>query len=160
MAILTAQYRFRQRFRVPAAQAFRWCVDFGPADLALEGTRGRRRVRRIADDLVILSDTFLRPAGPPLVKTKLVRIRTSQMSWTSTHLTGPNRFSQFWYRIVPDGPRASHLDFTGLHVERSVSGVGAAAETKLARRLAKADSLGWKKYATAMEAELVPSQRK
>ena len=160
MPILTAQYRFQQRFPVPAARAFRWCIDYRPGDLALEGVGGRRRVRRIADDLVILTDTIFRYGKSSLVKTKLVRIRPSEMSWTSTHLTGPHRLSQFWYRIVSDGPRASHLDFTGFHVERNVSSTGAAARAKLAARLAREDARGWKHYAAAMTADLGPSRRK
>ncbi len=127
MPILTVQYRFRQRFLVSAARAFHWCIDYRPDDLELEGTAGRRKVRWISDDLVLLTDTFFRPARRAIVKTKLVRVRPSELSWTSTHLTGPYRLSQFWYRIVPDGPRRSHLEFTGFHVQRDAPRAGPTA---------------------------------
>jgi hypothetical protein len=151
MTRTSVQYRFRQRFPAAADEAFAWCVDFRPDDLALEKQSGRRRVQRLAPDLVILTDRLDRDGARPVVKTKLVRLRPRERAWTSTHLAGPNRYSQFWYRIVPRGRSSSRLEFTGLHVEPASSSAGPGASAALAKRITREDSAAWRSFAEAMQ---------
>jgi hypothetical protein len=154
MPIVTVQYRFRQRFPYSADRAFRWCVDYDPADPTREGLQGRRSVLRLADDAVLLKDTFHSRGSASVTKTKLVRIRARDRSWTSTHVSGPNRYSQFWYRIIPDSRSSCHLDYAGLHLERRTRRPTPAQLRRLAARLSREDSAGWKSLARAMETEL------
>ena len=154
MAWVTAQYTFRQPFRFSVDRAFRWCIDFQPGDLALENEKGRRKVRWFSGDLLVLTDTFVQAGRRPTTKTKLVRLRRPQHAWTSTHLAGPNRYSQFWYEILPDGKSASHLEFKGLHVERRPGAASPTAAANLARRLKREDSSAWRLLAAAMETDL------
>ncbi|HEV2520305.1 MAG TPA: hypothetical protein VGX00_06780 [Thermoplasmata archaeon] len=86
-------------------------------------------------------------------KRKLVRLRAAERAWTSTHLTGPNRYSQFWYRILPDGPNASHLEYRALHLEPSPKPPTAAQRDRLRRRLAKEDARAWRTLARALDRE-------
>jgi hypothetical protein len=154
VAWISVHYAFRQRFPLRAERAFRWCVDYRAEDLELEGLNGRRRVRWLADDLVGLTDTVRESAGRPVTKTRLVRIRPPERAWTSTHLSGPNRHSQFWYRIEPDGRSGSHLRYEALHVERRTASPSPSAMRALARRLAREDAAAWRRLASAMETDL------
>lgn len=154
MVIATVQYQFRQRFPFSADRAFRWCVAFAPQDPALEGLRGVRSVQPLADDLVLLTDTFHSRGATTVTKTKLVRIRARPRSWTSTHVSGPNRHSQFWYRIVPDSRSTCHLDYAGLHVERRSRELNRGQLRRLGARLRREDSAAWKSLARAMSSDL------
>lgn len=111
-------YQFRQSFRAPAAFAYRWCTDFRPDDVEMFPTKTRRTVEWISTDALLLTDTS-HPKGRALRIRRLVRLSPAERSWTNTHLTGPYRHSQFWYRIVADGRSRSHLEFRGLRLERS-----------------------------------------
>ena len=73
-ATACAEYSFRQRFRVPAPWAFRWCIDFLPYDWKTGGVHGSRRVLWLAPRTVLLDDTFPAPGGRRLRKVKLVQI--------------------------------------------------------------------------------------
>lgn len=154
MPIVSVQYRFRQPFRVPAQDAFDWCTDFGPSDGPLFSVPTRRTVRWLNDETVILTDTR-RPEGRPRTIDRLVRIRPRSLAWTNTHLTGPYRFSQFWYRVIRDGPRRSHLDFTGLQVETRRRRLSAADVARRSEELRRTDSTEWRtRLAPALEREL------
>ncbi|MGA3111915.1 MAG: hypothetical protein ABSE15_07775 [Candidatus Bathyarchaeia archaeon] len=61
-----------------------------------EGTE--RHVTRIAEGTIILKDIFHTASGT-IEKEKLVQLYPGQLSWVSTHLTGPNKYSQFLYKI-------------------------------------------------------------
>jgi hypothetical protein len=79
------------------------------------GKKGKRGIKRINEDTLILTDTVTGDDGP-VTKHRLVRLNPKRLSWTNTHLSGPNKHSQFWYQIVARGSGKSSLDFTGLQV--------------------------------------------
>jgi hypothetical protein len=147
---LTVRYHFSQPFTVPAQQAFDWCTAFDPADHVLMGeSDAERQVTRISDGAFTLKDTFHTPAGT-IEKQKLVQLYPNRLSWTSTHLTGPNKYSQFLYQITADGEGASTLTFTALHLEYNEK-----TDVKaLTHRLRKEDAAAWKLLAKAMALEL------
>ena len=147
---LPVRYHFRQRFSIPAKKAFEWCTSFDPQDHALMGDVGVDRiVTSVADGIIILKDVFRSGTGT-IEKEKLVQLYPDQLSWVSTHLTGPNKYSQFLYKISADGKGASILDFTGLHLDYKEK---AGAES-LAQKLCKEDAAAWKLLTKEMEKEL------
>jgi hypothetical protein len=114
---LAVRYKFKQRFAVSAQKAFEWCTSFDPQDHALMGDKGaERHVTLVTKGTIILQDVFPSKAGK-VEKQKLVQLYPDQLSWVSTHLTGPNKYSQFLYRISPRGNSSSVLEFTGLHLD-------------------------------------------
>ncbi len=146
---LPVRYHFCQRFAVSAKRAFEWCTTFDPQDHKLMGDEGAgRHVTKIAEGTIILKDIFHTATGTS-EKEKLVQLYPDQLSWVSTHLTGPNKYSQFLYKISPEG-EASILDFTGLHMDYQTQ---TGAES-LAQKLCKEDAAAWKLLARAMEKEL------
>ncbi len=146
---LAVRYYFSQRFAFPAQKVFDWCTDFDPKDHVLMGdANAKRQISHITDDTIILKDVFLTPSGP-LEKEKLVQLYPNRLSWTSTHLTGPNKYSQFLYKITSEGKGFSALNFTALHIEYDEK-----ADAKLlADRLCKEDAAAWKLLAKAMAEE-------
>ena len=108
----------------------------------------QRVVNRAADGALIIKDTFHTPAGT-IEKQKLVMLYPDRFSWTSTHLSGPNKHSQFLYTITPRGNGVSILDFTALHLEYDKK----ADTEQLAERLCRDDAAAWKLLAEAMEKE-------
>jgi hypothetical protein len=113
---------------------------------------GKRKIRQLSSDTIILTDVFRTDRGS-ISKTKLVRLRPAELSWTSTHVGGPIKYSQFLYRITPDGPDKSHLDFVGLQLEPREMTKKEALE--LARKIRQEDSGAWNNLAKAMEKELL-----
>lgn len=160
MPTSSLRYRFRQAFRVPAKDAFTWCTDFVPEDRRLLRPNVRRSVRRISSDALILTDQRT-VAGRRQRISRLVRIDPGSMSWTNTHLNGPFVHSQYWYRIVPDGPRRSHLEFEGfrlLHHERTFS---PREVDRLAEQEQRSDAQLWRDtLAPALERDLRPAPRR
>ena len=146
---LAVRYYFSQRFVVPAQKAFDWCTDFDPKDHVIMGdANAKRQVSHITDATIILKDVFPSPSGS-LEKEKLVQLYPNRLSWTSTHLTGPNKYSQFLYRITSEGKMFSVMNFTALHIEYDEK-----ADAKLlADRLCKEDAAAWKLLAKAMVEE-------
>jgi hypothetical protein len=154
MPLASLRYGFRQSFRAPARAAYRWCTDFRASDAALFEGKHRRSVRRIAEDTVILTDSTY-PDGRLQRIRRLVRLLPAQLAWTNTHLDGPYRHSQYWYRIVPDGSHRSHLEFTGLRlvrVPRTLPLTTVARMTDLERT---GDARAWREgLAPALERDL------
>ncbi len=143
---LAVMYHFSQRFVVSAQKAFDWCTDFESKDHVLMGDRNaERHISRITARTIILKDTFYLPTGT-VQKQKLVQIYPEQLSWISTHLTGPNKYSQFLYKIIAQSKGYSTLNFTALHLEYHEK-VNAKL---LADRLCKEDAAVWKLLAKAM----------
>jgi len=147
------RYHFSQRFPVPARKAFEWCTNYSPEDHALMGNEAiaKRQIIRVTDATIILTDTFHTSKGI-IEKQKLVQLYPDRLSWVSTHLTGPNKYSQFIYEIYAEGNGASRLDFTALHLE--YENLDSEAIKSLADRLKKEDSATWKLLAKAMAKEL------
>ena len=143
---ISVRYHFTQRFSISAQEAFDWCIDFGSQDHKLMGDKtAERQINHFSDGVIILKDSFQSPAGT-IEKQKLVLLYPNQHKWASTHLTGPNKHSQFLYQITPQGKNASVLTFTALHIEYDEK-----ADAKLlAERLCKEDSCAWKLLADAM----------
>jgi hypothetical protein len=144
---LTVRYHFTQTFAVSAKSAFDWCTSFDSKDYLLMGEEGvERQITRVGDATIILKDIF-----PVFQKEKLVQLYPDQLSWISTHLSGPNKYSQFLYQITPKGKDASVLHFTALHLEYDAK----AADAKtLADRLCREDAVAWTFLAEAMANEL------
>jgi hypothetical protein len=158
MPIISLRYEFRQPFRVSANQAYDWCTDFGPDDGRLFAERTLRSVRRWAEDTLVMTDTTY-PAGRARRIRRLVRLVPSESAWTNTHLDGPFQHSQFWYRIVADGPQRSHLEFRGLRLESSSRPLSARETAQRAKRRRSVDSEEWRKrLAPALERDLAGSR--
>ncbi len=148
------RYHFSQSFAVPARKAYLWCTDFAPEDPALMGEDNvERQVTRATESTVILKEVFHTSSGD-VEKQKLVQFYPDRLSWVSTHLTGPNKYSQFIYEISAEGNDASRLNFTALHIERGKEAITKANVKLLAEKLCEYDSKAWKLLAKAMEKEL------
>ncbi|MGD0451319.1 MAG: hypothetical protein ABSA79_09745 [Candidatus Bathyarchaeia archaeon] len=147
---LEVRYHFSQRFAVSARKAFDWCIDFDQNDHMLMGDENaERQIIQITPDTLILKDTF-HLSEETVEKQKLVQIYLKELSWTSTHLTGQNKYSQFLYKITPQGKDASILNFTAAHLEYDEK-----KDAKLlADRLCKEDEFAWSLLAKAMAEEL------
>jgi hypothetical protein len=153
MPLIAFDYRFSTRLPASADAAYRWATDYAPDDPARMGQSGRRRIEVVAPRTVLLTDT-VRKDGRTVTKRRLVRLRPSDRAWTNTHVGGPTRHSQFLYRIVPKGPRASTLEFVGLQVERSARALTPAQLARRAREVAREDAATWRRLARVMAAEL------
>jgi hypothetical protein len=148
------RYRFSQHFTVPAHEAYKWCTDFSPEDHALMGeASAERQITRLAETTIILTDTFYTSSGA-VEKQKLVQLYPDRLSWISTHLTGPNKYSQFIYEISAEGNVASRLDFTALHLEYEKEKPSSVGIKLRAEKLKKEDSAAWNLLASAMTKEL------
>jgi hypothetical protein len=160
MPVVSLQYDFRQPLRVPARAAFAWCTDFGPADGPLFSRRTERTVRRMTDDSLVLTDTTY-PEGRPRRIRRLVRIDPPHMAWTNTHLDGPFRHSQFWYRIVPDSAGRSHLEFHGLALVASERPLSAAEQARRAEANRRHDAGEWRRrLAPALERDVARGRKR
>lgn len=149
----SVRYEFSQRFPIQADRAFDWCTDYQPSDLSLMNESGERRIKKIADDTVLLTETT-HAKRHVIRKSKLVRLNKADLSWTNTHVSGPNLYSQFLYKIVPDGKRASTLHFTGLLVCYSDRALDSVKLKELAKNERQADSKAWRYLAKAMRKDL------
>ncbi len=152
MPLVSVAFRFSQPFPFPAKRVYDWATDFEPGDLGLMGVNGRRRIARVCNDTVILSDTRVND-GKRVTKRRLVRLYPERLAWTNTHLSGPNKHSQFLYELLATGKKVSRLDFTGrqvMHVEKAAPKDLRA----MAAKLAKEDAETWKMLARALAADL------
>ena len=145
------RYKFSQSFDVPAERAFRWCTDYQPDDWAIMGKEGTRRIKRLNEDTLILTDTVVGKSGP-VTKKRLVRLNVQELAWTNTHIDGPNKHSQFWYQIVSMGD-GSRLDFVGPQVNYGRRPSPKRIE-KMARDLRNEDSGMWALLAKEMSMDL------
>ena len=92
---ISIRYNFTQCFSVSVQEAFAWCTDFGSDDNMLMGDgTAERQITHIADGVLILKDYF-HVVGGTIEKQKLLNLLPDQYKWTSTHLAGPNKYSQF-----------------------------------------------------------------
>ena len=148
------RYCFSQRFPIPAQKAYKWCTNFSPEDrLLMRDEAAKRQITRVTDATILLTDTFRTNRGY-VEKQKLVQLYPDRLRWVSTHLTGPNRYSQFIYEISAEGNSASRLDFTALHLEYEKDNLDSEAVKSLAEKLKKEDAAAWKLLAKAMIKEL------
>ncbi|MCW3984587.1 MAG: hypothetical protein NWE96_11465 [Candidatus Bathyarchaeota archaeon] len=148
-------YHFSQSFKVQAQAAYHWCVDYSPDDPSLMGEdNAKQEVTWIAKTVVLLKETFHTKSGV-IEKQKLVHLYPDQLMWVSTHISGPNKHSQFIYEIKPEGDGGSCLEFTAHHIEQKEN-LTSQEQKVLTDRLCKADCDLWKRLAKAMEKELTP----
>jgi hypothetical protein len=154
MPIYSLRYNFRQPLGVPARAAYAWCTNFEPDDGRLFPERWVRSVRRLSEDALVLTDTTY-PAGRTRRIHRLVRLSPSEMAWTNTHLDGPFRHSQYWYRVVPDGTRSCHLEFRGFRLVTSPRPLSASEIVRLTDRERRSDSNLWRlRMAPALRRDL------
>jgi len=160
MPLQRVNYRFSTRLRVPAARAYEWATDYRSTDLALAGLRAKRRVQRLAKDLILLTDVFAADPfsanpGARSVKKKLVHLYPDRRAWTSTHVGGPALYSQFLYELKPRGPTACSLHFSGSQVERVASPPTPKSLKLRARELRREDSQLWACFATEIVKDIL-----
>jgi hypothetical protein len=145
--LIAVRYDFCQHFAIPAHKAYQWCTDFTPEDHALMGEdKIERQVKRLTDTPVILKETLH-------TNERNVEKHPNRLCWISTHLTGPNKYSQFIYEVTAEGKSASRLNFTALHIEHEEETLKENADL-LAEKLCNYDSNVWKLLAQTMEKEL------
>ena len=118
-----------------------------------EDDAAERQITHLTDATIILTDTFHTSNGR-VEKQKLVQLYPDRLSWISTHLTGPNKYSQFIYEISAEGNSISRLGFTALHLEYGKESLDSEGIKSLAAKLQEADSAVWKRLAKAMAKEL------
>jgi hypothetical protein len=143
------EYAFNQPLAAPANVAFEWCTDYQPYDLAIMKEKGKRGIQKITGGTILLTETTRR-RNRVIKKTKLVRLNRSSLSWTNTHLAGPNRYSQFLYKIVAEGRRRSRLYFQGLLIEYSRRPLSRQQIRKIARDERLGDVTVWRHLAAAL----------
>jgi len=144
------RYEFSQRFFVPARQAYEWCTDYCSQDHMLMGEgNAERSVEHLTENSIVITDIFHTDEGV-VEKQKLVQLYPDRLSWISTHLTGPNKYSQFIYEISAEDNNTSLLGFTALHLEYEMQEMDEKEIRVLADKLLKEDSTAWKRLAKAM----------
>lgn len=158
MPVASLTYGFRIPIRAGARAAFAWCTDFGPDDGALFSQPTRRSVRWIGADAAVMTDTT-GPAGHPVRIRRLVRILRRELAWTNTHLDGPYRGSQYWYRLLPDGPDRCQLEFRGLRLVTVPRELSSAEVRRRAERCRRADSGEWRRRLAPALEQAVASRR-
>ena len=148
-------YHFQQRFNVPARKAFEWCTTYTPGDHALMGKQDvSRKIEHITDRTVILTDTYNIGADDQVEKQRLVQLYPEMLFWTSTHISGSAKHSQFIYQITADTDANSHLDFTGLFLDYGNETISDADYAKLVEKTRNEDAGSWVLLAKAMEKDL------
>jgi hypothetical protein len=152
MQAFSVIYKFSQRFSVSAKEAFDWATDYQPNDLALMGEEGKRTIRKVTEDTIILKEDITH-AGRKISKMKLVRLNPRALSWHNIHIRGPNKYSEFLYEINPEGKDRSRLTFTGLLVLYSKDRLSSQKLKQIANREKQYDSMAWKHLASAMARE-------
>jgi hypothetical protein len=146
-------YSFSQRFNAAAAKAYEWCTNYDPQDHALMRANAKREILHISENRILLIDTY-HDKNENVTKQKLVCLYPDRLLWTSTHLTGPNKYSQFLYEIVSESKRVCRLEFTGMQIEYDNGETLSKKEIETrAKRLRKEDSAAWRLLAAAMERE-------
>jgi hypothetical protein len=152
MQAFSVSYKFSQHFRVPAREAFDWATDYQPNDLALMGEEGKRTIRKVTEDTIVLKEDITH-AGRRISKVKLVKLNPRALSWHNIHIRGPNKYSAFIYEITPEGKSRSRLTFTGLLVLYGMNRLSPQKLKQIAAREKKYDSKAWQLLAKAMTTE-------
>ena len=143
------EYAFNQPLAAPAHVAFKWCTDYQPYDFAIMKEKGKREIQKMTDSTIVLTETT-RTKNRIVKKTKLVRLNKSSLSWTNTHIAGPNRHSQFLYRIVAEGRKRSRLYFEGLLIQYSRKPLSRQQLRKIAKDERLGDATVWRHLAAAL----------
>jgi hypothetical protein len=120
---------------------------------------GERRIRKVTEDTVILTETSIQN-GKRIKKIKLVKLHPENMSWYNIQISGPNKNSAFLYQIVPEGKTRSKLAYTGLLVVYSKVPFTRERIKQIANNEKRGDSNAWKLLARAMEKDINYSRKK
>ena len=150
----SVSYKFTQRLDAPARIAYQWCTDYQPNDLALMHEKGKRNIRWLTKDTVILREV-VHHKGKKIRKVKLVKLNPSDFSWYNVQLSGPNKHSVFVYRLTSEGANHSRLSFTGLLVEYGPSKLSDHKLRLIARRERLLDASAWKHLAKALHEQTI-----
>jgi hypothetical protein len=153
MPLQRTLYEFSVRLPAPRERAFRWATEYRSTDLDLMGEPGHRTVEKLAKNMFLLTDVFETPRGH-VTKSKLVHLLPGRHAWTSTHVAGPARYSQFLYELRPGERNGCRLHFTGLQVDRVSRRATPRGVIRRAKELARDDSRAWRRLADAMAREL------
>jgi hypothetical protein len=153
MIATSVAYSFSQRFRVPAQAAYEWCTDYEPNDLRLMNENGERSIQRITSDTVILRETIFHN-GKKIAKVKLVKLDPITLSWHNVQLSGPNKYSEFLYKISSEGKDKSRLTFIAHLVVYGKRGRNQQRIRAIAKEENRYDSEAWRLLAKAMEDDL------
>lgn len=145
----SVRYGFSQKFAVSAEAAFAWCTDYQHDDYALLGNRdAKRTVMWVTQSTVLIKDNF--SVGNRVIeKEKLVQLYPKWHMWISTHISGPNKYSQFIYQLFAEGHGTSRLDFSALHVEHTET-LTEQGLKQLTHELRVGDAEMWRLFAKAM----------
>jgi len=146
-------YQFKQRFRVDARSAFDWCTDYDEDDFVIMGIVGRRIVRKIYRNIIILLEIVKRGKEENRV-IKLVELDPTNLSWTNNHISGPSKYSQFSYKITSEEGSKSRLDFTGLQLFEQRKTLTAKKLSRIRRKLLQDDRRQWALLAKKMEVDV------
>jgi hypothetical protein len=165
MPAYSFHYRFSIRLPASADAAYRWATDYRPDDHRRMGRQGNRRIVPIAPDTILLYDTQWERTGRgeatrKVTRQRLIHLVPEERMFTNTHYSGSRLYSQFRYRITPEGPRASRLTFDGWQVERAPKRPSAAQLRSLARQNARHDAGLWRNLVRSMAEELGPKRRR
>ena len=145
----TIHYMFTQHFEVPAKTAYIWCTSFSAEDFSLINQENtKREIVHLTDEVLILRDRYKTGQGW-LLKEKLIHLYPEKLAWTSTHLSGPNKHSQFMYEIKAETKQTSYLVFIANHVEYQEN-VNCEDVCLLAEKCCSADSDVWSRLAEAL----------
>ena len=150
MNSFSVHYKFSQHFDFPARAAYEWSTDYDAGDIELSGQRGKRSIRRLNEDALILTDTYFTGSGK-IVKRRLVKLYPENLSWTNTRISAEGRYSQFLYQIVLERG-GSRLLFTGNQI--FAGRANASRRAALAKKLAREDSALWRNLTKAMAKDL------
>ncbi|MCS4538171.1 MAG: hypothetical protein HYY67_04875 [Thaumarchaeota archaeon] len=137
---------------MPSKDAFEWCTDYRENDFSIMGMKGKRQIRKVSNDVIILTDIIYNN-GKSITKKKLVRLDARKLFWSNTHLAGPNKHSQFLYQIIPIGKK-SKLEFTGPQVNYSKTEVSQKEIKLIQKEAEEEDSAIWKRLAKKIEGDL------
>jgi len=153
MPLTSVLYKFHQHLNAAPTEAFSWATDYRPDDMKLLGRKGSRKVARIDDDTMILTDTAIADDGTKVRGKKLIRVYRDRMMWTSTNLDGPMRHAQVLYEITADGAKGARLTFTGHRVHDGPL-MTAHEKRALSAQFAKKGAAHWKLIAQGMTRDL------
>ena len=152
--VYSLRYHFSQIFAIPPLEAYKWCTDYDPNDLTLMHQKGKREITHLTETTILLTDTFYNQKES-IKKNKLVQLYPDRLSWTNTHLSGLNKYSQFLYEIKPENKSSSKLNYIGLQMEykKSIKLGKKEIEAREIEQM-KQDAAVWKIIAKEMEKEL------
>jgi hypothetical protein len=151
--VYSLRYHFSQIFALPPLEAYKWCTNYDSNDLTLMHQKGKRDITNLTEGTIILTDTFYNKKKT-VKKNKLIQLYPDKLSWTNTHLSGPNKYSQFLYEIKPEKEGHSKLNYIGLQMEYKKPKLGKKEiETRETEQMNQ-DAAVWKILAKEMEKEI------